>query len=131
VVIETNRGHNLGRVILKGEAEPNTGVPGVIAGFAAERVFRAPESGRFFTDRNIGDQVQANEVIAFVDDSPVKITFAGIIRGLLRRGAEVHQGMKLGDIDPRGIKDYCYTISDKARTIAGGVLEAILTRFNI
>ena len=131
MVIETNRGHNLGRVILKGEAEPNTGVPGVIAGFAAERVFRAPKSGRFSTDRNIGDQVHANEVIAFVNDSPVKTAIAGVIRGLLRNGAEVHQGMKLGDVDPRGIKDYCYTISDKARTIAGGVLEAILTQFNI
>ena len=70
-------------------------------------------------------------MIAFVNDSPVKTAIAGVIRGLLRNGAEVHQGMKLGDVDPRGIKDYCYTISDKARTIAGGVLEAILTQFNI
>ncbi len=131
IVIETNRGHNLGKVIHEGEAEPNTGIPGDVAGFSAERVFRAPESGCFHTDKNIGDRVQANEVIAFVDDSPIKATIPGIIRGILRNGAVVHQGMKLGDVDPRGIQDYCYTISDKARTIAGGVLEAILAQFNI
>ncbi len=130
-VIETNRGHNLGRVILEGEAEPDTGVPGVIAGFSWERVFRAPKAGRFTVSKKIGDMVSAGGVIAHVDDEPVKANIGGIIRGLLRDGTQVHQGMKAGDVDPRGEKEYCYTISDKGRAIAGGVLEAILSRFNV
>ena len=130
IVIETNRGHNLGKVIRQGEAEVNTGIPGVIAGVSAERVLRAPKSGRFSTNKKIGDYVQSGEVVAFVAGSPVETTVKGVIRGLLRDGVEVHKGMKLGDVDPRGIKDYCYTISDKARAIAGGVLEAILSHFN-
>jgi len=130
IVIETNRGHNLGKVIRQGEAEANTGVPGVIAGVSAERVLRAPKSGRFSTNKKIGDHVQSGEVVGFVAGSPVETLVEGVIRGLLRDGAELHKGMKLGDVDPRGIRDYCYTISDKARAIAGGVLEAILTRFN-
>jgi len=129
-VIETNRGHNLGRVIIQGEAEPNTGIPGEIAGVSAERVFRAPKAGRFSTNKKIGDYVKAGEVVAFVDGVPVKVLVSGVIRGLLRDGTEVHKGMKAGDVDPRGIKEYCYTVSDKSRTIAGGVLEALLSRFN-
>lgn len=130
-VIETNRGHNLGRVILKGEAEADTGVPGVIAGFSAERVLRAPEAGRFLTKKRIGNYVKAGDVVASVDGAPVKAIIDGVIRGLLRDGTQVYKGMKSGDIDPRGISENCYTISDKARSIAGGVLEAILSRFKI
>lgn len=130
VVIETNRGHNLGRVIHRGEAEANTGVPGVIAGVSAERVFRAPETGRFATKKKIGDHVQAGDVVALVDGTPVKALVGGVIRGLLRDSTEVHQGMKAGDVDPRGTSEHCFTISDKARAIAGGVLEAILCHFN-
>ncbi len=130
IVIETNRGHNLGRVIFQGEAEADTGIPGVIAGVAAERVFRAPKSGRFSINKEIGDRVQSGEVVAFVDSAPIKSAVDGVVRGLLRDGAKVYKGMKLGDVDPRGVKSYCYAISDKTRTIAGGVLEAILTRFN-
>jgi len=130
IVIETNRGHNLGRVILQGEAEPDTGIPGEIAGVSAERVFRAPKAGRLATNKKIGDHVPAGEVVAFVDGAPVKALVGGVIRGLLRDGTQVYKGMKAGDVDPRGIKEYCYTISDKARTIAGGVLEAILSHFN-
>lgn len=130
IVIETNRGHNLGKVIVQGEAEANTGVPGIIAGVSAERVFRAPKAGRFSTNKQIGDHIQAGEVVAFVDGSPVKAQVEGIIRGLLRNGDEVHKGTKIGDVDPREIRDYCYTISDKARAVAGGVLEAILSHFN-
>ncbi|MFC2048314.1 selenium-dependent molybdenum cofactor biosynthesis protein YqeB [Chloroflexota bacterium] len=130
VVIETNRGHNLGKVILKGEAEANTGIPGEIAGFSAERVFRAPKAGRFSTAKKIGDSVQVGDVVASVDGEPVKALVSGVIRGLLRNEVEVHKGMKTGDVDPRGIKENCYTISDKARAIAGGVLEAILSHFN-
>lgn len=130
IVIETNRGHNLGRVILQGEAEANTGIPGVIAGVSAERVFRAPKDGRFSTTKKIGDHVKAGETVAFVDKAPVKAQVSGVIRGFLRDGTEVHKGMKSGDIDPRGIEEHCFTISDKARAIAGGVLEAILCHFN-
>lgn len=130
VVIETNRGHNLGKVILQGEGEPNTGIPGEIAGVSAARVFRAPNAGRFSTNKKIGDYIQAGEVVAFVDGAPVRALVGGVIRGLLRDGVEVHKGMKAGDVDPRGIKEYCYTISDKSRAVAGGVLEAILSHFN-
>ena len=129
-VIETNRGNNLGKVIHQGEAEPNTGIPGEIAGASAERVFRAPQAGRFSTGKKIEDYVQAGETVAFVDGAPVKALVGGVIRGLLRDGAEVQKGMKAGDVDPRGIKEQCYVISDKARAIAGGVLEEILSHFN-
>ncbi|HJM36471.1 MAG: molybdenum hydroxylase [Dehalococcoidales bacterium] len=129
-VIETNRGHNLGRILRHGKAEADTGIPGEIAGFSVERVWHAPAGGRFSTPKRIGDQVAANEVVAFVDDQPVKTLIGGVIRGLLRDETEVYKGMKLGDIDPRGIGEYCYTISDKSRTIAGGVLETILSHFN-
>lgn len=130
VVIETNLGHNLGRVIRHGEADTDTGVPEEIAGFSVERVFRAPCVGRFSTSKQIGDYVELSEAVASVDGVPVKALCSGVIRGLLRNGTEVYKGMKAGDIDPRGVKDYCYTFSDKARAIAGGVLEAILSCFN-
>ena len=129
-VIETNRGHNLGRVLLKGEAEPNTGIPGEIGGVSAERVLRSPKVGRYSATKKIGDYVQAGDIVACVDDAPVKARIGGVIRGLLRDGIEVHKGMKAGDIDPRGTKEHCYTISDKSRAIAGGVMEAILSHFN-
>lgn len=130
VVIETNDGHNLGRVIRHGVSEADTGVPVEIAGFSVERVLRAPGEGRFSTNKQIGDYVEAGEVVALVDGAPIKALISGVIRGLLRDGTEVHKGMKAGDVDPRGVKDYCYTISDKTRAIAGGVLEAILSSFN-
>ena len=128
VVIETNRGHNLGRLILEGEAEPNTGVPGVIAGFGAERVFRAPRNGIFKSIKEIGDMVSAGETVAQVEGEPVKVKISGVIRGLLRDGTEVTKGIKAGDVDPRGDKSYCFTISDKARALGGAVLEAILSQ---
>ncbi|MFC2025533.1 biotin/lipoyl attachment [Chloroflexota bacterium] len=93
-------------------------------------MFRAPKAGRFSTAKKIGDSVQVGDVVASVDGEPVKALVSGVIRGLLRNGVEVHKGMKTGDVDPRGIKENCYTISDKARAIAGGVLEAILSHFN-
>ena len=130
VVVETYRGHYLGSCIYEGEAEADTGIPGEIAGVSFERVIRAPEDGCFLTVKGIGDYVQAGDIVAKVDGTPVKAMITGIIRGLLRDGMKVYKGMKAGDIDPRGIRDYCYTISDKARAIAGGVLEAILARFN-
>lgn len=130
LVVETNRGHNLGRVISEGEAEKNTGIPGVIAGFSTERVLRAPTDGQLWTAKEVGDYIKPGETIALIDGLPVKAKIKGVIRGLLRSGSEVCSGMKIGDIDPRGIKEYCYTISDKARAVAGGLLEGILSYFN-
>ncbi len=130
VVIETNRGHNLGKMLLTGEAEPNTGVPGEIAGFTADRVCRAPGAGKFLNVKRIGDFVQAGDVVATVNNEPVKALISGVVRGLLRDGTAVYRGMKAGDIDPRGNRENCYSISDKARAIGGGVLEAIMYHVN-
>ncbi len=130
IVIETNRGHNLGRMILKGEAEPDTGIPGDIGGYTIERVLRTMKKGVFHTDKKIGDRVHKGTVVAVVDDYPVIAKISGVVRGLLRDGVEVKKGMKVGDVDPRGKRENCFTISDKARAIGGGVLEAILFWFN-
>jgi len=125
-VVETNRGHNLGRVILEGSAEPNTGVPGTVGGESARRVLRAPAEGIFRTMRAIGDLVQVGEVVAYVGDTPLRSRLDGVVRGLLYDGFPVTIGMKVGDVDPRGVISHCFTISDKALAVAGGVLEAIL-----
>jgi xanthine dehydrogenase accessory factor len=130
VIIETNRGHDLGRVLRHGIAEADTGNPGVIAGYSTERVMRAPREGIFKTVKDIGDMVQAGDIVAYVESEPMKTIIPGVVRGLLRDGTKVHKGMKSGDVDPRGNKSYCYTISDKGRAIAGGVLEAILAYYN-
>ncbi len=130
LVIETNRGHHLGRVIHKGEAEPDTGIPGEIGGYTAERVLRTMKKGIFRPQRTIGETVTKGTVIAVVDDYPVITQISGVVRGLLREGIEAKKGMKVGDIDPRGKKEHCFTISEKARAIGGGVLEAILYWFN-
>ena len=130
LIIETNRGHNLGRIIAKGEAEPNTGIPGSIAGYTEERVIRAPGDGKFKALKKIGDGVRANEKVGRVENAEIQAGIAGVVRGLLRDGTEVWKRMKLGDVDPRGIQAHCYSISDKARTISGGVLQAILEHFN-
>lgn len=133
-VVETMRGHHLGRVILQGAAIPNTGVPGVIAGYAAERVIHAPASGEmtFVQDENgqivdIGALVQKGQVIGRVGGTPVLATIDGVLRGLIREGYPVNEGLKIADIDPRPEQTaYCDTISDKARAIGGGVVEALL-----
>ena len=125
-VIETMRGHDLGRVILNGSAEPNTGIPGSISGFTTERVLRAPKAGIFAEICHIGDIVEKGKTVAAVDGEPIPASISGVIRGLLPTGTPVYPGMKSGDIDPRPIKEHCYTVSDKARAIGGGVLEAIL-----
>lgn len=130
MVIETNRGHHLGRIITSGSAEPTTGIPGNIGGFAAERVLRAPSSGIFRATRTIGDMVKRGEAVGDVDGAEICAEIDGVIRGLIRSGNRVVQGLKLGDIDPRADSSYCNTISDKARAIAGSVLEAILRVFN-
>jgi len=130
IVIETNRGHDLGRVILEGAPEPDTGIPGNIGGYTVERVLRTMKKGVFRPQRGIGDRVNRGSVVAVVDDFPVIAKISGIVRGLVREGVEVRKGMKVGDIDPRGKREFCFTISDKARAIGGGVLEAILYWFN-
>jgi xanthine dehydrogenase accessory factor len=131
VVIETQRGHDLARLIVDGEAQPNTGIPGEISGYSEERVLWTPVDGIFRTHKRIGEQVKEGEVVATVGGIPVKAQIRGVLRGILRDGTRVKQRMKVGDIDPRGQKAYCYSISDKARAIAGGVLKAILMRSNV
>ena len=132
-VIETKRGHNLGRVLWSGTAAPDTGIPGIIGGYGKERVIHSPARGILRNVNNLADTVSKGQVIAFVETEagavPVKATLDGILRGLIRDGYPVRVGFKIADIDPR-IDEYanCFTISDKARCVAGGVLEAILQR---
>lgn len=124
-VIETKRGHYLGRVIDRGEAIPNTGIPGNIGGYTTERIIRASGDGIFVPMADIGDYVKAGQIIAMAGDAPVKALISGIVRGILQKGVPVTEGMKAGDIDARCEKNHCFTISDKARAIGGGVLEAV------
>jgi len=130
MVIETNRGHNLGRIITAGPAAPNTGIPGSIGGFSEERVLRAPIDGKFTARRSIGDQVKADEIVGFIQETEIHTKIGGVIRGLIRSDTLVTNGLKIGDIDPRGQVSHCYTISDKARAIGGSVLEAVLRIYN-
>ena len=125
-VIETNRGHDLGRIILEGQAAPDTGIPGPVMGYASERVVRAPGEGVFRGVKAIGDTVEAGDVVAHAGDQPVLAPISGVLRGLLADGLVVKEGMKVGDVDPRGVRAHCFTISDKARALGGSVLEAIL-----
>ena len=126
VVVETNRGHDLGRVILKGAAAPNTGVPGAIGGYTQERVLRAPAAGLFRCVRAIGDTVRVGEAVAYAGEEPVCTQIAGVLRGLLHEGLQVDAGMKVADVDPRCRREHCFSISDKARAVGGGVVEALL-----
>ena len=125
-MIESMRGHTLGRAIYEGSAIENTGIPGNIAGFTVERVFRAPKAGKFCGKKTFGDLVKRGEVVAFVDQLPIVASIDGMIRGMLQDGVEVFEGMKCGDIDPRGEQANYTMCSDKAFAIAGGVLEAIV-----
>lgn len=125
-VVETQRGHNLGKVFYSGSAAANTGIPGEICGFSVERVLRAPAAGKFEPFKEIGELVQQGETVAAVSGVPVVAGISGLIRGLLYPGLEVYEGMKIGDIDPRGKEVDYRSISDKARAVGGGVLEAIL-----
>ena len=125
-VVETMRGHSLGRVLREGAARPDTGIPGLIGGFAGERVLRAPAAGLFHPLRDIGDAVTEGEILATVEGKPIIATLTGTLRGILPEGTEVSPGMKAGDIDPRCQRSHCFTASDKALAVGGGVLEAIL-----
>ena len=129
-VVETKRGHNLGRVIWSGSAYPNTGVPGNIGGYTVERIIRATADGVFSAKVNIGDFVKAGDLLAYCDETPVYANIDGIVRGLLQDGVNVKKGMKSGDVDPRAEKEYCFSVSDKASAIGGGVLEAILSKIS-
>lgn len=124
--VETMRGHTLGRVIYEGSPLPNTNIPGLIGGFAGERVLRAPADGVFTATRAIGDMVKAGDTVGTVAGKPMVCTIGGVLRGLLADGVVTFAGMKAGDVDPRGVREYCFTASDKALAIGGGVLEAIL-----
>ncbi len=125
-VVETQRGHTLGRVYWDRAAAENTGVPGEIGGKSGERVLRAPKEGRIEGVRKIGDWVIEGEVIVRVGDAEVRAPFDGILRGLVHDGLPVKAGMKIGDVDARVNREHCFMISDKALAIGGGVLEAIL-----
>ncbi|NFE94281.1 selenium-dependent molybdenum cofactor biosynthesis protein YqeB [Clostridium botulinum] len=125
-VIETKRGHYLGKAIYKGSAIPNTGVPGEVGGFSKERIIRATTDGKIAPVSKIGDYVKKGDIVAYVNETPVLAKLDGIVRGMLQKDVSVFKGMKSGDIDPRCEKNHCFTISDKARSIGGGVLEAIL-----
>lgn len=130
VVIETKRGHNLGRVIRSGSAVPNTGIPGIIGGYGKERVMHAQAEGILRNAASIGAIVETGAVIAEIETEngmvPVEASLSGLLRGLIRDGYPVTKGFKIADIDPRKEElQNCFTISDKARCIAGSVLEVI------
>lgn len=129
-VIETMRGHTLGRVIWQGSAIPNTGTPGIVAGKGAERVLRAPTAGVVNWRLEIGDLVKEGDLIGDVAGERIAAPFDGVLRGLIAPGTEVPAGLKIGDLDARADVSACFTISEKALAIGGGVLEAILTHLN-
>lgn len=129
LVVESNRGHDLGRLIYEGQAEPFTGVPGSTEGYRHERVLRAPHAGKVKHVRSLGDLVKEGDVVLYVDKTPVCAPILGLLRGLIR-DMDVPKNEKLGDIEPRGESVDWRTISDKARAIGGGVLEAIMHEFN-
>lgn len=124
-VVETMRGHDLGRVFYQGSALANTGVPGEIGGYTEERVMHAPAAGVFQGLRSIGDQVEAGETVALVGGEPVRAKIGGVLRGILADGVYAGKGMKCADVDPRCRAENCFTVSDKARSLGGAVLEAV------
>ena len=128
-IIETQRGHTLGRVIRSGSALPDTGTPGRVEGYGKERVLRAPAEGHVLPTPGIeiGSQLQAGDIIATLNDQPIFAPFPGVLRGLVHPSVKVWKDLKIGDLDPRGELSHCYTISDKALAIGGGVLEAIFS----
>jgi xanthine dehydrogenase accessory factor len=128
-VIETNRGHRLGRVIEEGEAEPDTGIPGDVGGYTWERVLRAPVGGRFRGKKRIGDHIEKGEVVAEVGGVPLESRISGVLRGILHDGLMAEPNIKVGDVDPRAARESCLTVSDKARAIAGAVLEAVMRKY--
>ena len=129
IVIETMRGHNLGRIITSGRAMKNTGIPGEIKGVSKDRVIYSLANGIFSSVKKIGDTVQKDEIIGYVGNVEIRGKISGVLRGIIREGYEVTENMKIGDIDPRiEEKSNCFTISDKARSLGGAVLRAIMFR---
>ena len=129
IVVETMRGHNLGRVITSGRAMKNTGIPGEIKGVSKDRVIYSLANGIFSSVKKIGDTVQKDEIIGYVGNVEIRGKISGVLRGIIREGYEVTENMKIGDIDPRiEEKSNCFTISDKARSLGGAVLRAIMFR---
>ena len=124
-VVETNRGHSLGRLLTSGSAEADTGVPGPVQGITTDRVLRSPAEGIWQNNMEIGDFVKKEDRVGSVSGLPVNASIDGVIRGMIHPGVTVSKGLKIGDIDPRGNKENCFTISEKALAIAGGVLEGI------
>lgn len=124
--VETQRGHNLGRALYAGSPAPNTGIPGDIGGYTTQRLLRAPADGVLSPAASIGDLVTAGQTVGYVGDVPMTAQISGVLRGLLPGGTPVHKGMKAGDVDPRCQISHCFTVSDKARAIGGGVLEGLL-----
>ncbi|MBW4435528.1 MAG: EF2563 family selenium-dependent molybdenum hydroxylase system protein [Pleurocapsa minor GSE-CHR-MK-17-07R] len=125
-VIETNRGHNLGRAIYAGPAEPDTGEPGSIGSQTHSRVLRAPADGFVLPQADIGDLIPEGAVIATVDGQPIRAAFTGTLRGIIHESVPVKAGMKVGDLDPRAKREHCFSISDKSLAVGGGALEAAL-----
>ena len=128
--VETQRGHDLGRVLWDRPPAPNSGVPGEIGGYTVERLLRAPAAGLFQPAASIGDTVSAGQVVGTVAGVPMTAQIDGVLRGLLPEGTPVSAGMKAGDVDPRCRREHCFSVSDKARAVGGGVLEALLCRLN-
>jgi len=131
IIVETSNSENMGKVLYEGEAEPNDGTPVEISGLTRERVLRHPESGIFKQVRQMGDMVKAGDTVGTVNGSPVKAEIDGVVRALIRDNTNVAPMIKLGEIDPRGEAWVCYAIRPRMRAIAGGVLEAMLSRINI
>jgi len=129
-VVETKRGHDLGRIIYQGKAEKDTGIPGKIQGESIKRLLKSPVDGKIKTFHKIGDLIESGEIIAKIAGVPLKAEISGVLRGMIDSRIRVTEGMKIGDIDPRGVKKYCFTISDKARSIGGSVLEIICQYVN-
>lgn len=128
-VVETKRGHYLGHLISEGGAIPNTGIPGAEMGYTVERLLKAPNEGYFKSIVQIGDSVEANALIGWIGANEVRAGIGGVVRGLIHPSVYVSKGLKIGDIDPRNVREHCFSITDKALAIAGGVLEAVLHKF--
>ncbi len=126
-IIETKRGHTLGRVIYDGQAEPNTGTPGLVKGYGTDRVLRAPVDGHVTSIATIGERVKEGQPIASISGYEIQAPFDGVVRGLIHPKVHVKVGLKIGDLDPRGQVEHCFTISDKSLAIGGGVLEAVMS----
>ena len=126
-VVETKRGHYLGRLITEGSAIPNTGVPGMEMGYTVERLLRAPCDGFVRPFHVIGESVASGDIVAEVDGEPVKAQIGGVLRGLIHPSVRVRTGLKIGDIDPRNEPSYCHSITDKALAIGGGILEGVMS----